>query len=100
MSYNDPPWHPITDPIDLKHLGKLNEEAGEMIAATSRVIIQGLYGQEPNTKKVNRVWLEEEIADVVANIELVVDHFKLDVQAIRERSNSKKAKLAEWHKGA
>lgn len=100
MPYNDPPWHPIKNAKDLKHLGKLGEELGECSAAVSRCIIQGMDGKEPLTQKVNRQWLEEEIADVIANTDLVIQHFKLDDLAILKRSQLKKAKLKEWHDGA
>jgi hypothetical protein len=72
------PWHPIDDKVDLKHLGKLGEELSELAAASSkcatavcRCIIQGVDEAEPVTGKVNREWLEDEIADVQANMDLV-----------------------------
>lgn len=48
------PWHPISDPVDLKHLGKLSEELGECSAAVARCIIQGIDECEPVTGKINR----------------------------------------------
>lgn len=63
------PWHPITAPVDLKHLGKLNEECGELVAAAACCRMQGIAATMP--------WLEDEIADVRANIDLCVDHFAL-----------------------
>lgn len=72
------PWHPITDSVDLKHLGKLSEELGELQAAVARCIIQGIDEREPVTGKVNRDWLTEEIADVQANLDLVVKRFEID----------------------
>jgi len=92
------PWHPITDPSDLKRLGKLAEEAGELCSAVSRCIIQGINAREPTTDKSNETWLEEEIADVLANIELTVDHFTLDKTYIRERIELKLGLLRAWHK--
>lgn len=65
------PWHPINVAIDLKHLGKLAEELNECGSATARCIIQGMDGCEPESGKPNRQWLQEEIADVLANVELV-----------------------------
>lgn len=94
------PWHPITDPVDLKHLGKLSEELSECLSAVSRCIIQGIHECEPVTHKPNRLWLEEEIADVFANLTLVMEHFKLDKEFIVERADEKHAKLKEWHKEA
>lgn len=91
------PWHPITDAVDLKHLGKLGEECNELSTAVSRCIIQGVDEAEPVTGKINRDWLLEEIADVRANIELVEEHFGLDCNRIALRVTKKKLHLRKWH---
>lgn len=91
------PWQPMTSPIDLKHLGKLAEELGECSSAVSRCIIQGIDEREPITGKLNREWLEDEIADVMGNIGLVCEHFKLDGIRMSLRSQKKKAHLRQWH---
>jgi NTP pyrophosphatase (non-canonical NTP hydrolase) len=91
------PWTPMARPIDLKHLGKLGEELGEASAAVSRCIIQGIDEREPVTGKLNREWLEDELADVMANRELVVEHFGLDLARMRERASAKKEHLRAWH---
>lgn len=91
------PWRPMSKPIDLKHLGKLGEELNEAACAVSRCIIQGIDEREPITKKLNREWLEDEIADVLANIELVQEHFKLSEVRIYERIKRKKEHLRGWH---
>lgn len=92
------PWHPMADPIDLKHLGKFGEELNECGAAVSRCIIQGIDEAEPVTGKINRVWLEDEIADVLAGAELNVERFKLDWGRIRARKERKKEHLRAWHR--
>jgi hypothetical protein len=94
------PWRPITDSVDLKHLGKFLEELGECTAATSRVLIQGLNEVEPVTRKPNREWFEEEIADVLANIDLVCDRFDLNRDFISRRVSDKKFRLRTWHEMA
>lgn len=91
------PWHPITKPVDLKHLGKLSEELGEAQAAVSRCIIQGVDEEEPITGKLNRHWLEDELADVVANINLVALHFGLDEERMNKRAARKAVQLKQWH---
>lgn len=65
------PWIPMSKPIDIKHLGKLAEELGEASSAVARCLIQGIDESEPVTGKLNRQWLEDELADVCANIQLV-----------------------------
>lgn len=94
------PWHPIQDPVDLKHLGKLGEELGECSAAVSRCIIQGVDQTEPVTGKLNRTWLEDEIADVLGNAQLVMERFSLDAKRIRERAEDKVKRLRTWHEMA
>ena len=79
------PWVPMTRPIDLKHLGKLAEELGELQSAVARCLIQGIDEVEPVTGKVNREWLREEIADVQAGILLAIEHFNLWQTGIDER---------------
>lgn len=91
------PWHPMTNPVDLKTLGKLNEELGECVAASSRCMIQGIEGAEPVTGKINRDWLEDEIADVYANLSLTVDRFDLNTARIRARMTRKIQHLKQWH---
>lgn len=94
------PWHPMTDSVDLKHIGKFLEELGECVAAAARCQIQGIDEAEPTTGKVNRVWLTEEIADVLANANLVIDRFNLARGVIQERVERKTRHLANWHKMA
>lgn len=91
------PWHPMTNPVDLKHIGKLGEEAGELASAAARCSIQGIDEREPVTGKLNRTWLEDEIADVMANSDLCMEHFGLDRLRILERAARKMVLLREWH---
>lgn len=100
MPFNDPPWHPITDAKTLKFIGKLGEETTELATAIFRCIIQGIDEVEPTTGKPNREWLEDEIADARANMELVVDFFGLDQWRIDARAARKKAQLKTWHDDA
>ena len=99
MKMSDP-WHPVTDPVTLKHLGKLLEELGEATAAVSRCLIQGIDECDPITKKPNREWVEDELADVAAGIALNVNHFGLNKTRMTHRTNQKIMKLHVWHKGA
>lgn len=91
------PWNPMTRPLDLKHLGKLAEEAAELGSAISRCIIQGVDECEPVTRKPNRQWLQDEIADVLANAELVMEHFGLNRDEIADRRLRKMKHLRGWH---
>lgn len=94
------PWHPMTDALALKHLGKRAEETAELGAAIARCIIQGVDECEPVTGKRNREWLEDEMADVAANMKLVTDHFNLDSRRMTDRMFRKEKHLQVWHSQA
>jgi len=91
------PWVPMSNPLDIKHIGKLAEEANELGAAIARCLIQGIDEREPTTGKINRQWLTEEIADVLASIELAVNHFDLPICDIEARKARKIRHLKQWH---
>ncbi len=89
------PWHPMTDPVDLKHLLKLVEELGEFISATARCGMQGIDELHPVTGKSNREWLEDELADVYANCQLIEERFGVGANPIRIMK--KLEQLRSWH---
>lgn len=92
-------WQPMTNKHDLAVLGKLGEEAGELSAAISRCIIQGLNEKHPSTGKSNRLWLEEELADAQALISLAIARLGLDQAAIEDRRLAKFDYAHPWLKG-
>lgn len=94
---DDEPWHPIDDKVDLKTLGKFLEELGECVSAGARCIIQGMDGKEPVTGKPNREWLAEEVADVAANAQLVIERFGFSHPNLQHRIDKKKEMLRRWH---
>lgn len=93
------PWHPETDPKRLKVLGKLAEETNELGSALARCIIQGIDEREPVTGKLNREWLEDEIADVLANIGIAMRNLDLDRERICLRADRKEAYVQRWLDG-
>lgn len=100
---NDPlmrPWHPMTDPVAVKTLGKLGEEAGELCQIVCRCLIQGIDETDPTKDITNREWLENELADVAANLRLVKDYFDLDTEKINKRITEKMERLKRWHEMA
>lgn len=95
------PWKPMTDVVDLKYIGKLNEELGELITILSRCQIQGIDEHNEKEGKSNRLCLRDEIADVMAGCELIVERFfdiKEDLNAIIFRKGIKKSFLRKMHK--
>lgn len=91
------PWIPMDQPIDIKHIGKAIEELCECGAAIARCLIQGIDECDPGTGKLNRNWLQDEIADVLANMRLIVEHFGLDKDMIAARRDQKLTRLRAWH---
>ena len=87
-------WLPMTDARQLAALGKLAEELGECQAAVARCIIQGLHEREPETGKVNRDWLREELADVTAMTMLV--ELEAGMTLDSRRVDRKFAMKREW----
>jgi hypothetical protein len=91
-------WCPVTEPRTLRILGKLIEELNEAGTAAARCIIQGIDGMSPESGQINRRWLQDELADVIANIEIASAELKLDRDDMRMRTSLKKARLTEWLK--
>lgn len=90
------PWKPVVDTNDIKHLGKLGEEAGELVNAICRTLIQGLDGVNPTNGESNREWLENEMADVLGMIAHNIKHFKLNEDRIMARMEAKMAYIKPW----
>lgn len=59
-------WLPEPDINTHQAIGKLGEEAAELAAICSRILIQGIDGANPDTGKTNRKALMDEVADVRA----------------------------------
>jgi len=89
-------WEPETDSLRLKALGKLAEELAECNAAVARCIIQGIDECEPITGKINRHWLQDEIADVEVCIEHAKRILGLDRDRITARITKKYTYLKRW----
>ena len=94
------PWVPITDPLDIAIIGKLQEELAELSGALARASIQGLGEAEPVTGKLNRTAVLDEIADVETNLELFKTRFEFSEAErayINQRALRKMHFLMKWH---
>lgn len=89
-------WTPTTDLLTLRRMGKLLEELGEASNVAARVIIQGIDEVDPGSGKVNRERLENELADVQAQIGCTVMAFDLDQDRMARRTAEKMRQMAEW----
>jgi hypothetical protein len=89
-------WVPTTNLMELRRLGKLGEELGELSNVASRCIIQGLDETDPGTGRVNRDRLLDELADVAAQIDCTITAFKLNAAHFGQRRRAKRDQMAEW----
>jgi len=89
-------WIPITEGWQLRRLGKLGEECGELSAITSRCIIQGMLGINPKTYEVNKNKLLDELADVQAQIGCTLLAFDLDQDYLARRVAEKIIQMRAW----
>ena len=89
-------WIVETNGRRVRRLGKTGEELGEASSVVNRCIIQGIDEIDPSSGKTNRRRLEEELADVWAQIECTIEEFGLDVVFMSKRIQTKKAHMAEW----
>lgn len=89
-------WIPTTDLLMLRRMGKLGEELGELQAVVARCIIQGIDEVDPGTGKINRLRLEHEIADVLAQCKVTINLIGLDSARITDRVVHKVGLMAEW----
>lgn len=77
-------------------VGKLGEEAGELVTRCCRVMIQGLHAIDPDTGKPNLHHLADEIADVEALIALAKWFLPVDILSIHHRGARKYAYKLPW----
>ena len=89
-------WIPDADPHQARRVGKTLEELGEAVAVLARISIQGLESVDPGTGKTNRQRLQDELADVKAQIECTERSLKLDTAYMATRSAEKVRQMAEW----
>lgn len=95
---NPNPWRPMRAPIDVKYIGKLGEETHELGQVVMRCLLQGINETHPETGKINKTWLEDEMGDVLGHIRGTMIHFKLDGARIAARARMKEALQAAWAK--
>jgi NTP pyrophosphatase (non-canonical NTP hydrolase) len=78
-------------------LSKLSEECGETVQVIGKLIAtDGNSNHWDGSDLYDRI--EEEIADVLAAAQFVIDYNGLDQKAITQRMNQKYALFSEWHK--
>jgi NTP pyrophosphatase (non-canonical NTP hydrolase) len=79
----------ITDKLD-EALTILAEECGELVQVISKI---RRFGIEDNNVKNKREWLAQEIGDVAAMIDVLIDQGELTPEIIEQAKQTKKDKL-------
>ena len=90
------PWKVTTNALELRRLGKTQEELGELQAVLARCVIQGIDEHDPATGIANRERLWKEIADVQAQLALLTYQYALPRDKIHARISEKTVQMAEW----
>jgi NTP pyrophosphatase (non-canonical NTP hydrolase) len=72
----------------------LQEECAEVVQATSKCFRFGLDGQYQ--EQSNRDRLEQEIGDVLAMVDILVNQYELSQERLNEAKQRKFKKLAQW----
>lgn len=90
-------WVPLTELQELAALGKLGEEAGELVSIICRTIIQGgTQHKDPETGVTNGDNLQDEIADVIGLCRLVARIYGFDTSYIEGRAKKKFDMKMDW----
>jgi hypothetical protein len=89
-------WTPDTNLMRLRRLGKLGEELNECGAVSNRCIIQGLLEIDPSSGLQNSLRLQNEMADVLAQIECTIVAFGFNRERIQDRVLDKISQMREW----
>lgn len=74
----------------------LQEECAEVIVEVSKCRRFGIDSVHYRTGELHRVMLEQEIGDVLALIDILVDQGVLDTDALDAAKESKRLKLMQW----
>lgn len=92
-----PPYRPTFLPERRNAMiGKLGEECSELAAKCFRAMIQGLDELDPDTGRTNISQLQDEIADVAAQITLAQQYLALDSHQLKDRARRKVAFKRPW----
>lgn len=90
------PWVCDTTPHQKRRIGKTIEELGELLSVLGRLQIQVVDAIDPGSGKTNRQRLQEEIADVLAQLPLTIAAFSLNTEDIANRIATKQRQMHEW----
>jgi len=72
------------------------EECAEVVVAVSEISRFGIDNLKPGKPKTNREHLEEEVGDLLAMVDLMIEHNIIDTDSINVARAAKKDKLKKW----
>jgi len=72
------------------------EECAEVVVAVSKISRFGIDNVKPGKPKTNREHLEEEVGDLLAMVDLMIEHKVIDVNSVNLARAAKKDKLKLW----
>jgi NTP pyrophosphatase (non-canonical NTP hydrolase) len=72
------------------------EECAEVVVAVSKISRFGLDNYKPGKPKTNRQHLEEEVGDLLAMVDLMLEHDIIDNSSVELARVAKKEKLKLW----
>jgi NTP pyrophosphatase (non-canonical NTP hydrolase) len=76
----------------------LQEECAEVIQAVSKISRFGLDNNKPGVPKTNREHLEEELGDMQAMIDILLEKEIIDRASVEAAKHAKIDKLRKWSK--
>jgi NTP pyrophosphatase (non-canonical NTP hydrolase) len=74
----------------------LQEECAEVIVAVSKISRFGIDNYKPGKPKTNREHLEEEIGDVLAMIDIMLEKSVISLEHLEIAKKAKIEKLKKW----
>lgn len=72
------------------------EECAEVVVAVSKISRFGIDNFKPGKPKTNREHLEEEVGDLLAMVDLMIEHKIIDINSVDVARAAKKDKLKQW----
>ena len=82
-------WELEENDLIRRRMSKTNEELAELLKVTSRILLQGINGADPETGESNREQLLKEIADVYAQLDCTVKSLYVDWSRVKVRRGYK-----------
>ena len=84
------------DPKTKEILDITQEECAEVVVAVSKISRFGIDNFKPGKPKTNREHLEEEVGDLLAMVDLMIEHKIIDINSVDVARAAKKDKLKQW----